>query len=71
MALIHVSYELIDNEEMFNLLCDSFDEIKEVRDDPYYKILRVQHEEIPKEDVVICPEFYRFEGVKPFIIGFD
>lgn len=73
MALIQVSYDIIDNPELFNLLCDSFDSVEEVKDEPIYKrkIIRVQHEEITKQDKVICPSIIRFDGVKPFIIEFD
>lgn len=73
MALIQVSYELIDDPELFDLICDSFDSVQEVKDEPFYrrKTIRVQHEEITKEDKVICPSMISFEGVKPFIIEFD
>lgn len=73
MALIQVSYCLLDNELLFEALMNAFDEIAEVKDDPYYKrkVFRVQREEITKEDVVICPTFYHFEGVIPFIIEFE
>jgi hypothetical protein len=73
MALIQVSYCFIDNSEMFDLLIDSFDTVEEVRDEPLYgrKVIRVQHEEVPKEDIVICPSFCRFEGVRPFVINYN
>lgn len=73
MALIEVSYCLIDQEDIFELLCDSFDEIKEVRDEPFYnkKTFRVRHEEITEDDIVICPVMIQFDGIKPFIISFD
>lgn len=73
MALIQLSYQLIDDPELFNLICDSFDSVEEVKDEPLYrrKTIRVQHEEITKDDKVICPEIISFDGVKPFIIDFD
>jgi hypothetical protein len=73
MALIQVSYELIENNEFFDILVDSFDGIKEVLDEPFYKrkVFRVVHPEVPNDDVVICPSFVMFEGVRPFIIEYD
>lgn len=73
MAVLHVSYCFLDNEECFDVLMDSFDEVREIGDDPFrmVKILRVQNEEVPREDVQICPEFYKFEGVRAFIIEYD
>ena len=73
MALLIVSEELVENEEVFELLINSFDSIEEVSRDAIRKTrtIRVQHAEIPKEDKVICPEMCEFEGVKPFIIEFD
>ena len=70
MALIRV-HESLYNHEMFLDIIDAFDEIKEIGAEPNVKIFRVQHEEIPKEDKVICVDFYEFEGVKPFILSYD
>jgi len=32
---------------------------------------RVQREEVTTEDKYICPQFYAFQNVVPFIIRFD
>lgn len=73
MALIQISYALLDDPELFDIICDSFDSVKEVRDEPMYgrKIIRVLNDEVPKEDIVICPELYCFVGIRPFIISYD
>lgn len=73
MALIQVSNELMKDAEMFNLILESFDTFEEIErcDSAWvpYRTLRVQHEEVPKEDVLIDPCFYAgFEGVRPFVI---
>lgn len=73
MALIQVGYCILDDPELFDIICDSFDSVEEVKDEPEYKrkTIRVQHEEITKDDLVICPSIYKFDGVRPFIIEFD
>ncbi len=73
MALIQVSYCLLDSPDIFDILLDSFEKVEVVKNEPYYKrkVLRVQHEEVTPEDTVICPILYSFEGVRPFIIEFD
>jgi hypothetical protein len=72
MALIKVHDELAKDEIAFNTIINAFDVVETVDYDPQYKVttLRVQREEIPKDDQVICPSFYSFPGVLPFIIDF-
>lgn len=73
MALIQVSYGLLEDVELCHMIVDSFDTIQEVADNKLdkYKVFRVSHPEIPKEDIVICPEVYTFDRIKPFIISFQ
>lgn len=73
MALIQVSYGLINDKEVFDLVVKSFDSIEEVRDEPQYKrkVFRVQHKEITKDDKLICPDMIELPGITPFIISFD
>jgi hypothetical protein len=73
MALIHVSYCLIDRPDVFNLLCGSFDKVEEVADEPWNKkkILRVMNDEVTEKDEIICPSIIELPGIKPFIISFD
>lgn len=71
MALMRVSKELITMRDIFIPLIESFDFVEEVDNQPGVIVFRVYHEDVPKEDVTICPEMMKFEGVQPFIISFD
>lgn len=79
MAIIKCSYDLLDDEEFFDLLMDSFDSVKEVGDEVLpgthegsrVKVLRVMSDEVPKEDVQISFTVTKIEGIKPFIYEFD
>jgi hypothetical protein len=72
MALILISDELAQDETAFQTIVNAFETIETVDYDPRHKVttLRVHREEVPKEDKVICPCFYSFPGVLPFIIDF-
>lgn len=73
MALIKIHDDLAKDEVAFNTIINAFESVETVDYDPLHKVttLRVQREEIPKEDKLICPSFYAFPGVLPFIIDFD
>lgn len=72
MALIKVHDDLAKDERAFNTIVSAFENVETVDYDPLHRVttLRVQREEIPKEDKLICPEFICFSGVLPFIIDF-
>lgn len=71
MALIRVSNHFIDDEEMFEVLLSAFDTIERVKTEYQITVFKVSGEEIPKGDVFIEPLFYKFEGVRPFIIEWN
>lgn len=73
MAIIKVAQELVQNEEFFNVILESFDTFEDLGWDYYKNVraLRVQHEEVPKEDIQITVEFMHLYGVKPFVISYN
>lgn len=73
MAYIQVSYCLIDDSNLFELLLDTFDEIKEVQDDKLRRVktFMVRHETMPDESKTYCPVFISFPGIRPFLISSD
>jgi hypothetical protein len=71
MAIIKVSLEL-DKEDWFKELMErTFDEIEELKGEPYVKVYRVQNDEIPKDDKQISFSAISMDGVEPFVIEFD
>lgn len=68
MALLQISREIVSDGELFDLIANSFDSLEQVEQKVHHIVFRVQNEEIPKEDKVICPDMCRFDGIKPFII---
>lgn len=72
MAIIEVHNDLIsDDIELFEVLVDAFDSIKEVSRDDYFNTttFRVENDEIPKDNTQISPELIRLaEGIKPIVI---
>lgn len=72
MALLKISDELSADEQVFNAIIRSFDEVREVGYDPLYRVstLRVISEEVPKEDVLLDVALYKFAGIEPFIIDY-
>jgi hypothetical protein len=72
MALLRVSDEVLQDPFYYDTLCRTFDDMEYVRSYEAYRstILRVQHPEIPREDVFIFPIFIHFPGVEPFCFDF-
>lgn len=71
MAILQVHNDVINDLEMFELLFDAFDSIKEVGKDDYYNTttFRVENDEIPKDNTQIGPTVIRLaEGIKPMVI---
>jgi hypothetical protein len=50
---------------------DSMEFISEVIVDKGVKIYRVMAVEVPIEDILICPEIIKLDGVDPFIIKYN
>lgn len=71
MALICVSIELVSDPEIWDWITNAFDKFEVVdRNNATQTLLcRVQHDEIPTDDILITPEFHLLPGLdNPIVI---
>lgn len=71
MALIRLPYNIFKDTETYEVFYNYFSKISIVKKDNLNKVVtfRVQGEGLPADDKNIVLETYKFEGVKPFVIG--
>ncbi len=72
MALLQVSYELDGQDWWQRLMKREFNDFVKIGSKENCNIYRIQHDEIPKEDKLICFECIRIaDNIEPIIIRFN
>jgi hypothetical protein len=71
MATAKLPYDIFKDTELYEVFYNYFSRISIIGKDDLNKVVtfRVQGEGIPIDDKSIVLELYKFEGVKPFVIG--
>lgn len=70
MAIVVFSNQLLKNPEIWEMLED-YAEIQDiVKQDTIGTVMRIQNEQLPKEDYLVDLTVYRFLDIRPFVISF-
>lgn len=71
MAIAKLPYTFFKDTELYEVFYNYFSKVSILKKDVLNKVVtfRVQGEGLPVDDKNIVLELYRFEGIKPFVIG--
>ncbi|HXS58866.1 MAG TPA: hypothetical protein VN726_22235 [Hanamia sp.] len=69
MAIAKLPISTLKNIEIYEAFYNYFSKITVIKRDRSVVTFRVQGEGLPADDKNIVLEIYKFEGIKPFVIG--
>ena len=71
MAIARLPYSVFKDTETYEVFYNFFSKVAIIKKDHLNKVVtfRVQGEGVPVDDKSIALELYKFDGVKPFVIG--
>ena len=73
MAIAKIHFSVFKDAEIYEVFYNFFSKVEIIEKNDYDQTvtLRVQGEEIPDDTKQIDIEVYKFEGIKPFVTGFN
>jgi hypothetical protein len=68
MAILVMSEEFARQTDVWRMLERNFDVIEFLGMDNRSRTYRIQSDEVPKEDIEVCPYVMNLRGIEPFIV---